>query len=73
VTSYSPDRQWGSGLSGIVVRVIDYMIGDQDDCVQLSTQHRVPIFWSSRCGFCKKESGVVRRKNNSIKKYGWRQ
>jgi hypothetical protein len=51
VTSHSTDIEWPSGVAGILDRMIVYITGDQDQYVLLSTQHRVPIFWSSRYGF----------------------
>jgi hypothetical protein len=49
-TSYHPE-EWESGLGGILERMGAYIVGGQDTYVLLSKQCKVPIFWSSRCGF----------------------
>jgi hypothetical protein len=49
-TSYTP-LEWAPGFAGISERMCRYLVGNQDSCVVLSKERKVPIFWSSRYGF----------------------
>jgi hypothetical protein len=45
-TSYTPGH-WDDGLTGVLQRLLAYIIGNQDKYVLLSKQRKVPMFWSS--------------------------
>jgi hypothetical protein len=53
VTASRTPVEWDSGFDGIMDRLLKYIVGDQDQYVLLSGQHKVPIFWSSRYDLAK--------------------
>jgi hypothetical protein len=58
-TNYTPKKEWESGIWGIVEMIHFYVLGEQDRFVQLSKQRKVPMFWSSRYGNDKANSGIL--------------
>jgi hypothetical protein len=58
-TNHKPKIVWDGGIWGIAERIHFYLLGKQDRFVQLSKERKVPIFWSSRYGNDKENSGVV--------------
>jgi hypothetical protein len=50
ITSQTP-KSLGVGFERIIGKIFVYILGNQDEYVQLSKQRKVPRFWSSRYGF----------------------